>query len=193
MEEPVCKFCHCPAEFPIESRDGEEDEETMGPLFSPCNCKGSLKYVHVLCLSRWRQVSPNPRSATHCDTCEQTYKLSYLFNVANRPHATAIFTTLTMGTVVAGIGSGVLMLRGSEWSLLMALWNGFVFVGLVGSIGQPYEFFLRSLKNKENLELKSQHVLGLGFLIYGFSTAYSRLYSFLHQKSKVWIASVAVL
>eukprot|EP00494_Astrolonche_serrata_P004134 UN04145 len=36
--------------------DGEEDAVT-GKLFSPCKCKGSVGYVHVNCLNRWRQLA----------------------------------------------------------------------------------------------------------------------------------------
>jgi len=41
MEEPLCRICM-----------GDASE---GKLFSPCLCKGSMRYVHVECLQRWRK------------------------------------------------------------------------------------------------------------------------------------------
>ena len=42
-EEHVCRICRC----------GELDGEELGPLFSPCACIGSMKYVHQRCLVQW--------------------------------------------------------------------------------------------------------------------------------------------
>ncbi len=44
---PTCRFCLL-----------EEDTSTIhkNPLISPCDCKGSLKYVHLDCLTRWQDA-----------------------------------------------------------------------------------------------------------------------------------------
>lgn len=38
---------------------GEETEEAAGgsPLISPCNCRGSVGFIHVHCLQHWLEVS----------------------------------------------------------------------------------------------------------------------------------------
>jgi hypothetical protein len=46
----VCRICRMPA---------EEDQ----PLYYPCNCTGSIKYVHQECLLAWLKHSGN----THCE------------------------------------------------------------------------------------------------------------------------------
>ena len=38
----VCRICYI-----------EEDDEENNPLVQPCNCDGSLKYIHLQCLSQW--------------------------------------------------------------------------------------------------------------------------------------------
>ena len=58
--QPICRIC----------MDGVEEEENMGPLISPCMCRGSMSYVHSGCLNRWRMASANPNSSTHCDSCK---------------------------------------------------------------------------------------------------------------------------
>lgn len=49
-EEEVCRICRGPS---------EEDN----PLFYPCKCSGSIKFVHQQCLIEWLQHSGN----THCE------------------------------------------------------------------------------------------------------------------------------
>jgi len=44
---------------------GEEEEDELGRLISPCKCKGTIKYVHLECLNRWRKV-PTPACPWCC-------------------------------------------------------------------------------------------------------------------------------
>ena len=37
--------------------------------------RGSMRYVHVGCLNRWRSLSNNPRSYYQCDSCNYKYNL----------------------------------------------------------------------------------------------------------------------
>ena len=39
-QEPVCRICRC-------------EEEEGRPLFHPCKCSGSIKFVHNDCLEAW--------------------------------------------------------------------------------------------------------------------------------------------
>ena len=47
---PRCKICF------------EESNEILGELISPCNCSGSIKYVHIPCLNKWRFNNINRES-----------------------------------------------------------------------------------------------------------------------------------
>eukprot|EP01116_Phalansterium_solitarium_P001700 TRINITY_DN11513_c0_g1_i1.p1 TRINITY_DN11513_c0_g1~~TRINITY_DN11513_c0_g1_i1.p1 ORF type:complete len:358 (-),score=11.39 TRINITY_DN11513_c0_g1_i1:4-1002(-) len=58
-EEKVCRFCH--------------GSEVGAGLIAPCNCDGSIKYVHRSCLDSWRAASPNPQSFSTCDVCHFVY------------------------------------------------------------------------------------------------------------------------
>ena len=57
VSEEICRIC----------RGGEEE----GPLFFPCQCSGSIKYVHQECLQKWLQhrgrraliITPNPEAS----------------------------------------------------------------------------------------------------------------------------------
>lgn len=41
-EEVVCRICR---------------EDDARPLFYPCKCRGSIKYVHAECLESWLRMS----------------------------------------------------------------------------------------------------------------------------------------
>ncbi|KAK4698693.1 hypothetical protein P7C70_g7578, partial [Phenoliferia sp. Uapishka_3] len=44
-DDRMCRICF----------DGEDEE--LGRLFSPCQCRGTSSFVHVECLNRWRMAS----------------------------------------------------------------------------------------------------------------------------------------
>ena len=41
-DERICRYCF--------------DDESVGELISPCECKGGQKYVHLACLHRWQRM-----------------------------------------------------------------------------------------------------------------------------------------
>ncbi|CAH1102836.1 unnamed protein product [Psylliodes chrysocephalus] len=52
----VCRICHT---------------NTISEcLISPCNCRGTMEYVHLSCLERWL----NQSSRSHCELCMFKYK-----------------------------------------------------------------------------------------------------------------------
>ena len=68
----LCRVCHCEA---------EEDR----PLFYPCNCSGSIKFIHEDCLVEWLRVSKKET----CELCGQQFK----FNKVYAPNAPAALST----------------------------------------------------------------------------------------------------
>ena len=60
QERPLCRFC-------LDSKN-----ELKNPLVEPCECRGSLRYVHQLCLSRWQRLNP-ARNGDMCMLCLQPY------------------------------------------------------------------------------------------------------------------------
>lgn len=47
------------------------------PLLTPCECSGSMAFVHYLCVEQWRCHSnhPNARNGLNCETCGEAYTL----------------------------------------------------------------------------------------------------------------------
>jgi hypothetical protein len=60
--EVVCRFC----------LEGTKTQEN--PLQDPCECKGSIQFVHKLCLMRWR-LQNIERNGEVCLLCHTQYKI----------------------------------------------------------------------------------------------------------------------
>ena len=39
-------------------------------MIAPCKCTGSVKYVHINCLERWKRIKNNPKK---CEICNKRY------------------------------------------------------------------------------------------------------------------------
>ncbi|RUP50419.1 hypothetical protein BC936DRAFT_139170 [Jimgerdemannia flammicorona] len=67
VDERFCRICF----------SGPDDEdESLGRLISPCLCSGTMKYVHIGCLNRWRGASQKKTSFFECDSCKYRYRFS---------------------------------------------------------------------------------------------------------------------
>ncbi|KAG4305982.1 hypothetical protein PORY_000892 [Pneumocystis oryctolagi] len=52
---------------------GVDDQPTLGKLISPCRCQGTIKWVHIKCLSQWRIKSKFSKSYYRCEQCHYEY------------------------------------------------------------------------------------------------------------------------
>lgn len=99
----ICKVCR--------------SDESDGPLFYPCACKGSIRYVHDKCLQTWISHS----KSTSCEVCKCTYKFAPLYK-SGTPNVLS-FTDLFLGIFKMMIKIVKKIFR----LLLIALcWGGFV-------------------------------------------------------------------
>ncbi|KAF9455110.1 hypothetical protein P691DRAFT_716330 [Macrolepiota fuliginosa MF-IS2] len=65
-EEKQCRIC----------LDGPEAERELGKLIRPCLCKGSISYVHVQCLQKWRTISTSKSAFFSCPQCHYKYRFA---------------------------------------------------------------------------------------------------------------------
>lgn len=59
--EDVCRVCR---------------SVSQEPLFHPCKCSGSMKYIHQSCLEEWLQHS----GKKHCDICNHVFEFSPVYH-----------------------------------------------------------------------------------------------------------------
>ncbi|KAF8326077.1 uncharacterized protein EI90DRAFT_3071414 [Cantharellus anzutake] len=52
---------------------GPEEELELGRLIRPCKCKGSISFVHVECLNKWRTTSESKSAFWQCPQCHYKY------------------------------------------------------------------------------------------------------------------------
>jgi hypothetical protein len=102
-DEHVCRICRC---------GGTEEQ----PLFYPCLCKGSIRFIHERCCLQWLQHSGKGQS---CELCHAPLR----FEAVYADHAPDDLSTLEFAVGLAR--------RSSRWLLLLlrvvvsvALWLG---------------------------------------------------------------------
>eukprot|EP00435_Cladocopium_sp_Y103_P047280 s172_g13.t2 len=77
--ERCCRICFDSSESKEGANGSSEPGGETGKLFSPCQCTGSMRFVHVSCLNDWRSASCNDRSYYRCDACHYEYRLQRLW------------------------------------------------------------------------------------------------------------------
>lgn len=69
-EQPLaCRICW-----------GDTGDEEGGELVTPCDCSGTMRYVHTTCLTQWQVQLRQNKGATasrHCDICNKPWKEEY--------------------------------------------------------------------------------------------------------------------
>ncbi|KAI9065836.1 zf-C3HC4-domain-containing protein [Trametes sanguinea] len=80
--------------------DGEDPE--LGRLIRPCLCKGSISYVHVKCLQRWRTTSPSHSAFYACPQCGYHYHFARtrVLGIATNPVVIAALSSLLFTIIV---------------------------------------------------------------------------------------------
>ena len=65
--DAVCRICH----------EGHNEDD---PLYHPCLCKGSIRYIHEKCLNTWLQHHKSAR----CEVCKHAFSYKRIF-VSDKP------------------------------------------------------------------------------------------------------------
>eukprot|EP01060_Flectonema_neradi_P017249 TRINITY_DN240_c4_g1_i1.p1 TRINITY_DN240_c4_g1~~TRINITY_DN240_c4_g1_i1.p1 ORF type:complete len:603 (+),score=102.50 TRINITY_DN240_c4_g1_i1:72-1811(+) len=97
-EEMCCRICRSTAP--------RED------LFSPCKCRGSVKYVHRTCLEEWRQKTVSSTNKKQCSECKGHFKIAvtytkkrYLYAMSVVKNVLALLLTLlVMELIIISVG-----------------------------------------------------------------------------------------
>lgn len=103
-EEDVCRICRTSGEI-------------NSPLYYPCACSGSIKYVHQECLLQWL----NHSNTRHCEVCKHPFSFSPVY--AENAPSRLPFQELVLG---AALKAG----RGLRFSmrlfLVLSVWLLFI-------------------------------------------------------------------
>lgn len=90
MEEIQCRICL---------------EEEPNDFISPCQCRGTQRFVHRECLDEWRRQNIN-ESFYRCNTCHFRYRLSRVWwgKLLSHPATPIIGSALGIGCICYGTG-----------------------------------------------------------------------------------------
>lgn len=95
-DERVCRICQCT----------EEESPEQGKLFSPCHCRGTMRFIHEGCLETWRRMSANASSTFKCDQCSYFYRVRHtgLANFVRRPGVVELTAVVIFAVGVLATG-----------------------------------------------------------------------------------------
>ena len=71
-EPQVCRFCL------------DSGQSSKNPLINPCECKGSIELIHLICLNKWRTLNPE-RNRQSCSLCFSDYRIPLVYDVEAMP------------------------------------------------------------------------------------------------------------
>jgi hypothetical protein len=83
----ACRFCF-------------EGLEINNPLVIPCKCKGSMKYVHVHCIKKWRTNTTNPEWQHKCQLCLSDFEILLRWQKEDLPRDILCLHFLTKRPIV---------------------------------------------------------------------------------------------
>lgn len=116
--ERLCRICY----------DGEDS--AANPLFRPCRCRGSMRWVHMECLNHWRLESANPRSYFECDSCKFKYRfgnhgvdsftLAWLLSTRGAVHGLAVLLLALLIFLAGFVGKWA---SGGSWREVLDCFN----------------------------------------------------------------------
>jgi E3 ubiquitin-protein ligase DOA10 len=81
-DDAACRFCF-------------EGSELNNPLVNPCKCIGSMKYVHLQCIKKWRKHTTNLEWVRRCQLCLEDYEIVLLCLKEDAPHQVPFLHLLT--------------------------------------------------------------------------------------------------
>lgn len=90
--EKQCRIC----------LDGPNAEAELGRLISPCLCRGSIRYVHIRCLERWRKTSVSQGAFFACPQCHYQYRFArtQVLGLASNRLAIVLLSGLSFTSIV---------------------------------------------------------------------------------------------
>ena len=113
------------------------EDPALGRLIAPCQCRGSVKYVHEGCIKLWRNQNPD---AYTCGRCRYVYQLARV-GWARRLRSPVLALALTVAILLATV-----FLLGFVADPILGLW-----LDPVGTIAETVSS--GSLSAQEKLEI----------------------------------------
>ena len=156
MEENICRVCR------------SSESTGQDPLFYPCKCSGSMKWVHQSCLENWLKVSRNSK----CEICNFEFKFSSVYS-SDTPDSLPIgllINSLKNKTLSFLIKTFRILLVVFCWTVLAPLGTLYIYNTFFRSVSESLgslKSFFTSLKNisLDNFDVSHEKLLEFGLEI----------------------------
>lgn len=125
-----------PAAAPIQCRFClESTKADNNPFIEPCECRGSVRYVHTKCLRRWIDLDPakNGENCSICATPFTVYVFPVLEMIPELHHRGYKFVLQNVGIIGISIQLGIFLIIPREAQLFRTL--------TFGSLGILHEIY----------------------------------------------------
>jgi E3 ubiquitin-protein ligase DOA10 len=125
----ICRFC-------LDSGKTEKN-----PLISPCSCKGSVEFIHLICLNKWRTQNPE-RNRETCNLCSGTYRIPSFYDIEKMPGGSITCYLLDSSFVVSIIMNYIGIIFYLASSNIVAIKEGICFIQLIHHGFQLYFMYI---------------------------------------------------
>ncbi len=127
-DAPSCRFCY------------ESQLMDTNPLFTPCACRGSVAYVHIQCLLKWRAMTVNPDFVRACEVCKQmfAFPLRWPINVIHTPPLWKLLSNSPLIVAIAYYIHFCVMMMYPQLSVNLCYW--FICCGFASLYGLLYAY-----------------------------------------------------
>ena len=97
--EKICRICF-------------EIETAAAPVISPCECNGSMKFIHENCLKKWIMSKTNDPATFNCDICKAQLRMEMKSNyeVSCKTLKEEIFKILIFPIIILAVTTIVLLI-----------------------------------------------------------------------------------
>ena len=93
----ICRVCY-------------EKERKDDPLIAPCQCEGSIKYIHSSCIKKWIINSKNLFDNPQCEVCKKYFIIKFKNNelLNKKKCCSFVLSIILFSLVLIVIGGGII-------------------------------------------------------------------------------------
>ena len=137
------------------------DNEKFGKMIRPCNCKGSIEYVHISCLNSWREYKTMfSKEYIKCMLCNTEYKFEEysvmkekVINLLKYDIVKIIITSIIMFSIKQIIDYFIINLYPIEYISNKIIITFFIEVYINYKIIDKIKQFTKKLEHREIIDI----------------------------------------
>jgi RING-variant domain len=150
MSTPTCRICF-------------ETEEATNKLLTPCDCRGTVQFIHHDCIFKWITSTTNQRFRNYCMICGGKYSLPVIWRIEDDV-SSSLYYTLFSNPIIQSVSLEFIFLHLSTrivhtnnlylMSFISYLLFNFAYLGtLLYKVKEKRIYILFSMDNLEGVSI----------------------------------------